>query len=58
VAVKLNIGDPPEPESNKAAVQFPLIMASLELFAHPASIIAIPSTTIVPSIFISTPQKI
>ena len=53
VAVKLNTGDPPEPEFISAAVQFPLILPLFELFPHPASIIAIPSTIIVPSVFIT-----
>jgi hypothetical protein len=52
VAVKLNTGDPPELEFINAAVQFPLMVPLFELFPHPASIIAIPSTIIVPSVFI------
>lgn len=53
VAVKLKTGDPPEPELSSAAVQFPLILPLFELVPHPTSIIAIPSTTIVPSVFIT-----
>lgn len=57
VAVKLNIGDPPELEFKSAAVQFPLITSLLEFDPHPASTSAIPSTKIVPSVFISTPFR-
>lgn len=58
VAVKLNIGDPSELEFKSAAVQFPLMMLLLlEFDPHPASTSAIPSTKIVPSVFISTPFR-
>src|ERR1700688_4119526 len=57
VVVKLNTGDPPELEFRSAAVQFPLMMLPLELDPHPARISAIPSTKIVPSVFISTPFR-
>jgi hypothetical protein len=50
--VKLNTGDPPELEFISAAVQFPLMLPLSEFVPHPASTIATPSTTIVPSVFI------